>query len=679
MVRRALALMVAVAVVGAVVGMVGVLGPRPVEAQPTSTRSFSADTVAPGGQLMVTVEVGGYGAFGGLTEMLPEGFTYVSSSPSTTPEADGRLIFVLSGEMEVTYTVAAPFTPSMYTFTGTVTKVSLSEQVPDEDEPVIGDTVVTVELDPSPEPTPSFSATRSFNPASVAPGDPVEVTIMARGYGSFGQVVETLPAEFSYVSSSLGEDAEESGLVATFTLLEDPKTFTYTVTAPSTSGRHTFRGIVENSDFDSQPVGGDEVVTVEQPSFSATRSFNPASVAPGDPVEVTIMARGYGSFGQVVETLPAEFSYVSSSLGEDAEESGLVATFTLLEDPKTFTYTVTAPSTSGRHTFRGIVENSDFDSQPVGGDEVVTVEQPSFSATRSFNPASVAPGDPVEVTIMARGYGSFGQVVETLPAEFSYVSSSLGEDAEESGLVATFTLLEDPKTFTYTVTAPSTSGRHTFRGIVENSDFDSQPVGGDEVVTVEQPSFSATRSFNPASVAPGDPVEVTIMARGYGSFGQVVETLPAGFSYVSSSLGEDAEESGLVATFTLLEDPKTFTYTVTAPSTSGRYTFRGIVDNSDFERKTFDSRITVGTPPTTPTPTVAPTPTAAPPLVPTAAPPAAVEPTAPVTAPVAPPAAPPAAPEDEGGLPTWAIVLIIIVAVVLAVGGGLFAFVRGRR
>ena len=43
------------------------------------------------------------------------------------------------------------------------------------------------------------------------------------------------------------------------------------------------------------------------------------------------------------------------------------------------------------------------------------------------------------------------------------------------------------------------------------------------------------------------------------------------------------------------------------------------------------------------------------------------------------PVAPPAAPEDEGGLPTWAIVLIIIVAVVLAVGGGLFAFVRGRR
>ena len=541
MVRRALALMVAVAVVGAVVGMVGVLGPRPVEAQPTATRSFSADTVAPGGQLMVTVEVGGYGAFGGLTEMLPEGFTYVSSSPSTTPEADGRLIFVLSGEMEVTYTVAAPFTPSMYTFTGTVTKVSLSEQVPDEDEPVIGDTVVTVELDPSPEPTPSFSATRSFNPASVAPGDPVEVTIMARGYGSFGQVVETLPAEFSYVSSSLGEDAEESGLVATFTLLEDPKTFTYTVTAPSTSGRHTFRGIVENSDFDSQPVGGDEVVTVEQPSFSATRSFNPASVAPGDPVEVTIMARGYGSFGQVVETLPAGFSYVSSSLGEDAEESGLVATFTLLEDPKTFTYTVTAPSTSGRYTFRGIVDNSDFERKTF--DSRITVGTPPTTPTPR----------PIRTS---RGGGGVGV----------------------GGGAAT------PRPTSAPTVAPT-------------------PTPAPTVAPTPTPAPTVAPTAMPApTVAP-----------------------------------------------TAMPAPTVAPTAMPAPTVA---------------------------PTAMPAPMVAPTPTAAPPLVPTAAPPATlspavVEPTAPV--------APPAAPEDEGGLPTWAIVLMIIVAVVLAVGGGLFAFVRGRR
>ena len=47
---------------------------------------------------------------------------------------------------------------------------------------------------------------------------------------------------------------------------------------------------------------------------------------------------------------------------------------------------------------------------------------------------------------------------------------------------------------------------------------------------------SATRSFNPATVAPGGTVTVTIEAANYGQAGGVTETLPSGFSYVSSSL-----------------------------------------------------------------------------------------------------------------------------------------------
>ena len=46
---------------------------------------------------------------------------------------------------------------------------------------------------------------------------------------------------------------------------------------------------------------------------------------------------------------------------------------------------------------------------------------------------------------------------------------------------------------------------------------------------------SATRSFNPATVAPGGQVTVTIAAANYGQGGGVTETLPSGFTYVSSS------------------------------------------------------------------------------------------------------------------------------------------------
>ena len=48
----------------------------------------------------------------------------------------------------------------------------------------------------------------------------------------------------------------------------------------------------------------------------------------------------------------------------------------------------------------------------------------------------------------------------------------------------------------------------------------------------------ASRSFSPAPASAGGELEVTITAAGYGGFGQVVETLPTGFSYVSSSLSD---------------------------------------------------------------------------------------------------------------------------------------------
>ena len=50
---------------------------------------------------------------------------------------------------------------------------------------------------------------------------------------------------------------------------------------------------------------------------------------------------------------------------------------------------------------------------------------------------------------------------------------------------------------------------------------------------------SATRVL-PSSVAAGDNFDVDISTAGYGDFGQVVETLPPGFSYASSTLSEAA-------------------------------------------------------------------------------------------------------------------------------------------
>ncbi len=60
-------------------------------------------------------------------------------------------------------------------------------------------------------------------------------------------------------------------------------------------------------------------------------------------------------------------------------------------------------------------------------------------------------------------------------------------------------------------------------------------VGVASVAAQQNNEPSATRSFNPASVAPGGTVTVTIQVANYGGIGRVTETLPAGFAYVESN------------------------------------------------------------------------------------------------------------------------------------------------
>ena len=132
----------------------------------------------------------------------------------------------------------------------------------------------------------------------------------------------------------------------------------------------------------------------------------------------------------------------------------------------------------------------------------------------------------------------------------------------------------------------------------------------------------------------------------YGSFGQVVETFPAGFSYEGSDLSEAAAAvDGQTVAFTLLGDER-FTYTVAAPSAEGSYSFTGVLldANKDEQAVGGDSSIRVGPEPT-PTPTPEPTPTPTP--EPTATPTPEPTPTPTPTPTATPTPEPTATPEPE--------------------------------
>ena len=98
----------------------------------SAARSFSSASVEPGGQVTVTITAANYGTFGRVTETLPQGFAYVSSSlsDSQVTEVDARTVrFNLLGNASFTYTVTASSVEDSYSFSGTLTDSDRNEHV----------------------------------------------------------------------------------------------------------------------------------------------------------------------------------------------------------------------------------------------------------------------------------------------------------------------------------------------------------------------------------------------------------------------------------------------------------------------------------------------------------------------------------------------------------------------
>ena len=150
-------------------------------------------------------------------------------------------------------------------------------------------------------------------------------------------------------------------------------------------------------------------------------------------------------------------------------------------------------------------------------------------------------------------------------------------------------------------TAGSGASSYQITGLTNGTRYDVQvravTAAGDGPWSATAPGTPATwgaiRSFSPPSVGPGGEVVVTIAANGFGAYGQVVETLPPGFSYMYSSLSDGAvtiEDREL--SFILLGETS-FTYTVTVPSAAGHYSFSGVLTNFEGEEVPVGGALTI--------------------------------------------------------------------------------------
>ena len=190
----------------------------------------------------------------------------------------------------------------------------------------------------------------------------------------------------------------------------------------------------------------------------------------------------------------------------------------------------------------------------------------------------------------------------------------------------------------------------------------------------EATTHGAVRSFSAPWVVPGGQLEVTIVVSDYGSIGQVMETLPEGFSYEGSDLSEAAVAAeGQTVAFTLLGDER-FTYRVAAPSAEGSYSLSGVLLDANKAEQAVggDSSIRAGV---EPTPTPAPAQTATPARKPTATPMPA--PTAtPMAALMTATPTPTTAPEPREG--PLIVLIALIGAFVISAAVGITVYVRRR-
>ena len=120
------------------------------------------------------------------------------------------------------------------------------------------------------------------------------------------------------------------------------------------------------------------------------------------------------------------------------------------------------------------------------GSEIATTG--SAIATRTLPAETVSAGTAFTIEIEASGYGFGGQVVETLPEGFCYVTCTLDPGSVEVKAeinMVKFTLFGETS-FSYTVIASNTVGTYNFSGMFKDMDKNEYEVGGDKKIVVEQ-------------------------------------------------------------------------------------------------------------------------------------------------------------------------------------------------
>ncbi|TPW11010.1 MAG: hypothetical protein FD127_3459, partial [Acidimicrobiaceae bacterium] len=437
------------------------------------------------------------------------------------------------------------------------------------------------------------------------------------------RTTDVLPAGTTYVSSSAGCDAVNGTVTCTTGSLGNGETATYTIVVTvNTPGTKTNTSTTTSDTPD--PSGGDNssstTTTVENrpPTITVPADITVvASSSAGAVVTYTVTASDPDGDAVTISCAPASGSTfaigttTTTCTATDTHGASASASFAVIvvNNPPWITtpasITVNATSSSG-----AVVTYSVTAGDP-DGHAVTTACAPSSGSTFPIGTTTVA--CTVTDIIGASATASFSVTVRSADASISdYVWQDLNgngiQELGEPGLAGvSVTLLDATGAVVGVPTATNPTGHYLFTGLAPGSyqvrfvapgwGFTLKDAGADNVDSDADPSTGVTDLFalapgatdtsrdaglvqadttttkiGPATTTVGASITYTLTVRNNGPTTarnlRTTDVLPAGTTYVSSSVGCDAVNGTVTCTTASLGNGETATYTIAVTTTT---------------------------------------------------------------------------------------------------------------
>ena len=434
----------------------------------------------------ITVTNDGAGALTSvvLTDILPAGLTYVSSSPEASVGADGTVSWLIDAlDSEGSQTVSLVATTGE---PGEVVNTTTAESSEGASATAQATTLVTQS---------DLAITKTPDNDSTLLGQSTVFTIAVTNNGnaiaSNVVVADALPAAFQQVTSTPeGSFGEDGSLQWTIASIEPGATETITLTTTAAeAGTHvntvtaTDRGVT---------VSAEATVNVLQPSVSLSKTGGAALYVEGERT-YTITATNAGTANltgvTITDNIPAEMSYVSSDSNGAVADGVVTWSIGNLDVAQSVSVNVTLRGDSVGEVINtaNVTSAEGAIADAVVNISIIAAAAAHVSIIDTVDPMGVGEEGSYTVTITNQSSDSpmtNVRLTVTLPAEFTIVSAPSGSISSGTVTYAAIPSLAAGDTQEFTITVQADSQGDVVASATLRYDEFTQPITAQEGTTI---------------------------------------------------------------------------------------------------------------------------------------------------------------------------------------------------